>query len=94
MGELFVDLTALRATSAQLARAESELRAASCALRAVGSADLGSARLAGACDGFRDRWGHGIGQLGQAADVVRQQLDEALRVYAEADAQLLRGRPR
>ncbi|HWG92788.1 MAG TPA: hypothetical protein VNU66_01000 [Mycobacteriales bacterium] len=94
MAELFVDLAALRATSAQLGRVESELRAASSALRAVGSADLGSSRLAGACDGFRDRWGHGIGQLGRAADVVRQQLDEALRVYGEVDAALLQGPPR
>jgi hypothetical protein len=88
VGELFVDLTALRGTSARLARVEGELHAASTALRAVGSGDLGSARLAGACDDFRDRWGHGIGQLGRAADVVRQQLDEALRVYGEVDREI------
>ena len=88
MSDLYVDLTALERTAQRLGRVEEELQACAQALRHASASDLGSARLDDACADFRDSWSYGTEKLGQAASVVRQQLEEGLRVYVEADEAL------
>lgn len=88
MSDLYVDTPGLRVVEGALGRVEHDLRACSASLLAATSTGLGDAGLDDACAEFVDSWSHGTEQLGRAATTVREVLAEALRVYAQIEAEL------
>jgi len=87
-GELYVDLTVLEGTERDLGRVADNLSECASRLRGASRGDLGSPRLDEACADFRDTWAYGTEKLGEAADMVRKQLGEGLKVYVESDSKL------
>ncbi len=88
MSDLYVNTPGLRVVEGALGRVEEDLRTCSATLLAASSTGLGDAGLDAACADFVDSWGYGTEQLGQAATTVREVLIQALRVYAEIEAEL------
>jgi hypothetical protein len=96
VSQLHVDLRALEGLSTGLAKASVELSGCARALAQVSSGALGARTLDEACAEFLGAWRHGTDRLGEAADGVRAQVEEALRTYREVDgalAQVFRSGP-
>jgi uncharacterized protein YukE len=85
VGEIAVRPAELLDTAAELDRAAQRLSGVTRALAATDSAVTGDGRLAAALDGFRDEWQHGLGLLGETADVTAARLREAARAYVTVD---------
>lgn len=85
MAEIAVRPEELVRTAGQLARAAERLSGVTRSLARADRGDVGSAGLADALDDFADEWRHGLGLLGQAADVTAAQLRESARAYVDVD---------
>lgn len=85
MADIAVRPDELVRTAGELARAAERLGGVSRSLARADGGDVGSPGLADALDDFADDWRHGLGLLGQAADVTAAQLREAARAYADVD---------
>ena len=85
MGEIAVRPAKLLETAGQLDRAAQRLSGVTRAMGAADGAATGHHGLAGALDHFRDEWRHGLGLLGETADVTAGRLREAARAYVAVD---------
>lgn len=88
MSDLFVDVSVLDRLRGALGGAAEDLGDLGRQLARASARQLGSRSLDEAAEEFFERWRYGTEQLGEAADVVAQQVDEALRVYRAADGRL------
>lgn len=88
MSDLLVDVSVLERVHSALEDAAGNLAHLRKRLANASACDLGDRRIDRAAERFFERWGYGTRRLGEAADVVARQVDEALRVYAEADDEL------
>lgn len=85
MGDIAVRPDELVRTADQLARAAERLTGVTRSLAGADRADVGSPGLADALEDFADEWRHGLGLLGEAAEVTAAQLREAARAYVDVD---------
>ncbi|MFJ9847423.1 hypothetical protein ACIRYZ_44795 [Kitasatospora sp. NPDC101155] len=95
-GRFTVDLQDLEKLAQGLDDAKNQLDTA---MKAMGQADIGALglqQLADACKHFQDRWGYGLGQLGDDAKALHQGLQDVLKNYNKTESDLtaaLQGKP-
>lgn len=80
-----VDVGRLGSLNTTLEQAGERLSGANAKLRDLTSEDLGSRDVDVAGGEFRDRWGYGIGKIGELSGVVAEGLSKAKQVYAEME---------
>lgn len=86
MSRLLVDISALERVRAGLGTVVGTLCQLGATLDGVSSADIGTDNLDRAAGDFMDKWSYGTKKLGEAADMIAQELDQALEVYSRADS--------
>jgi hypothetical protein len=85
MPDIAVRPDELAATAQRLQHVGERLSGITRQLSRSSTSDVGARGLADALDDFNDHWKHGLGQLGEAADVTGAQLAEAARAYDVVD---------
>jgi len=90
MGEqLVVDIDGLTDLSSSLTRITDGLNATRRTIDGV-RADLGSGDLWDALDDFENNWDDGRGQIDKNMKAMKEVIDDSVKAYADADAELER----
>lgn len=90
MPDLSVDLDGLRTLSTTLAGVRSDLDATRRVIEAARD-EVGSDVVYDALDSFESKWDDGRGQIDKNMQAMQEILDESVRAYEQADAELADG---